>query len=45
MKLSKNIFNEKNKVRIIGLLTILIILWLILYFIPDLLILLFNTFR
>jgi hypothetical protein len=44
MKLSKNIFNEKNKVRIIGLLTILIILWLILYFIPDLLILLFNTF-
>jgi len=44
MKLSKNIFNEKNKVRVFGILTILISLWLILYFIPDFLVLLFNTF-
>ena len=45
MKLSTNLFSSsnKNKTRIIGLLTILILLWLILYFIPDVLKLLFNT--
>ena len=44
MKLIKNIFNENNKVRIFGLLTILILLWVVLYLIPDFLVLLFNTF-
>jgi hypothetical protein len=43
MKLSTNLFSSSNKTRIIGLLTILILLWLILYFIPDVLNLLFNT--
>jgi hypothetical protein len=44
MNLSKNIFNNKNKERLFGLLTILISLWTVLYFIPDFLNLLFNTF-
>lgn len=33
----KNIINEENKTKIIGLLTILITLWLVLYLIPDIL--------
>jgi hypothetical protein len=39
----KNIFNNENKTKIIGLLTILIAIWLILYFIPELFVSLFNT--
>lgn len=38
-----NFNNNENKLRIIGLLTILILLWVILYFIPSLFILLFHT--
>ena len=40
----KNLFNYKNKTKIIGLLTILIGLWLVLYFIPEIFISLFNSF-
>jgi hypothetical protein len=43
MKL-KNIFNNENKTRLIGLLTILIGFWLVLYFIPEVFVSLFNTF-
>jgi hypothetical protein len=46
MKLPKNIknlINEENKTKIIGLLTILVILWLVLYFIPEIFTSLFNT--
>lgn len=39
----KNIINEENRTKIIGLLTILIVLWLILYFIPEIFSSLFNT--
>jgi hypothetical protein len=39
----KNLFNNENKTKIIGLLTILIAVWLILYFIPELFVSLFNT--
>jgi hypothetical protein len=42
MKLFNNLKN--NKTKIVGLLTILVGLWLILYFIPDLLSSLLNTF-
>lgn len=35
--------NDKNKLRLIGILTILISLWLVLYFIPEIFISLFNT--
>lgn len=44
MKQIKNIFNEKNKTKLLGLLTILVLLWIVLYLIPDLFISLFNTF-
>jgi hypothetical protein len=37
------IFNNENKTRIIGLLTILIGLWLVLYFIPEIFVSLFNN--
>ena len=43
MKL-KNIFNDQNKTRLIGLLTILIGIWLVFYFIPEIFVSLFNTF-
>lgn len=43
MKELKNLFNEDNKTMLIGLLSILIILWIILYIIPEFLISLFNT--
>lgn len=46
MKLLKttNLLNDENKTKIIGLLTILIIvLWLVLYFIPEIFVSLFNT--
>ena len=39
----KNIFNDENKTKIIGILTILIAIWLILYFIPEVFVSLFNT--
>jgi hypothetical protein len=39
----KKILNEENQTKIIGLLTILIALWLVLYFIPELFATLFNT--
>ncbi len=39
----KKLFNDNNKTKIIGLLTILVALWLILYFIPEIFISLFNT--
>lgn len=42
MKL-KNIFNNENQTRLIGLLTILIVSWLVLYFIPEAFVSLFNT--
>ena len=40
----KKIFNEENRTKVIGFLTILILLWLILYLIPDIMSSLFNTF-
>lgn len=43
LKYIKNISNEDNKTILIGLLTLLIITWVILYLIPDLFISLFNT--
>ena len=42
-KTIKNLINEENRTKIIGLLTILIFLWLILYFIPEIITSLFNT--
>jgi hypothetical protein len=47
-KIIKNLFTNEyntneNKTKIIGLLTILIILWLTLYFVPEILTSLFNT--
>lgn len=44
LKNLKNAINENNKTKIIGLLTILVALWLVLYLIPDILVSLFNTF-
>jgi len=43
MKQLKNLINDENKTKLIGLLTILISLWLILYLIPELFNTLFNT--
>jgi hypothetical protein len=40
----KNLINEENKTKLIGLLTILVTIWLILYLIPQLFVSLFNTF-
>jgi hypothetical protein len=39
----KNLINNENKTKLIGLLTILIGLWLVLYFIPGIFVSLFNT--
>lgn len=39
----KNLINDENKTKVIGLLTILIVIWLVLYFIPEVFISLFNT--
>lgn len=39
----KNLFNTENKTKLIGLLTILVSLWLVLYFIPEVFLSLFNT--
>lgn len=37
-------FNEDTKIKTIGLLTILVSIWLVLYFIPELFVSLFNSF-
>jgi len=42
-KIIKNLSTNENKTKFIGLLTILIILWVVLYFIPEILTSLFNT--
>lgn len=39
----KKILNEENQTKLTGLLTILVALWLVLYFIPELFATLFNT--
>ena len=39
----KKLINDDNRIELIGLLTILVLLWLILYFIPELLHSIFNT--
>jgi hypothetical protein len=39
----KNLINDENKTKLIGLLTILIAFWLVLYFIPEVFVSLFNT--
>ena len=47
MNLTKDItqlFNEENKTKAVGLLTILVGIWFVLYFIPDIFTSLFNTF-
>jgi hypothetical protein len=41
--LFNNLVNDENKTRLIGLLTILILSWLVLYFIPEVFVSLFNT--
>ena len=43
MKIPKTKINEDKKTKIIGLLTIIVFLWLILYFIPEIITSLFNT--
>lgn len=43
MKELKNLFNQDNKTMLIGLLSILVVLWTILYVIPGFLVSLFNT--
>ena len=43
MKEFKNLFNQDNKTILIGLLTILVVMWIILYVIPSFLVSLFNT--
>lgn len=43
MKELKNLFNQDNKTMLLGLLSILIVLWTILYVIPGFLFSLFNT--
>ena len=40
----KQLFNEDNKTKLIGLLAILILLWIILYAIPSVFLSLFHTF-
>ena len=43
MKELKNLFNQDNKTILIGLLSILVVMWIILYVIPNFLVSLFNT--
>ena len=43
MKEFKNLFNQDNKTMLLGLLSILVVLWTILYVIPGFLVSLFNT--
>jgi hypothetical protein len=44
MKYLKKLVTEENKTKIIGLLTILVLFWIVLYLIPDFFVSLFNTF-
>jgi len=44
MKYLKKILTEENKTKVIGLLTILVLLWIVLYLIPGFFVSLFNTF-
>jgi hypothetical protein len=44
MKYLKKLLTEENKTKVIGLLTILALLWIVLYVIPDFFVSLFNTF-
>jgi hypothetical protein len=44
MKYLKKLLNENNRIKIIGLLTILVLIWVVLYFIPEIFVSLFNTF-
>ena len=44
MKYFKKLVTEENKTKIIGLLTILVLFWIVLYLIPDFFVSLFNTF-
>ena len=39
----KNIFDDENKIRILGLLTLLILIWFVIYFIPSVFTSLFNS--
>ena len=39
----KNLFNHDNKTILIGLLSVLVVMWMILYVIPNFLVSLFNT--
>jgi hypothetical protein len=43
MKEFKNLFNQDNKTILIGLLSVLVVMWIILYVIPNFLVSLFNT--
>jgi hypothetical protein len=43
MKELKNLLNQDNKTILIGLLSILVVMWIILYVIPNFLVSLFNT--
>jgi hypothetical protein len=43
MKLPKNIINTENRTKVIGVLTVLILFWLLLYFIPEIFASLFTT--
>ena len=43
MKELKNLFNQDNKTILIGLLSVLVVMWIILYVIPNFLVSLFNT--
>ena len=42
MNLNK-LFNDENKTRLLGLLTIATLLWIVLYFIPEIVVSLFNS--
>jgi hypothetical protein len=44
MKYLKKLLTEENKTKVIGLLTILALLWIVLYLIPGFFVSLFNTF-
>jgi len=44
MKYLKKLLTEENKTKVIGLLTILALLWIVLYVIPGFFVSLFNTF-
>ena len=43
-KIINSYLSENNKIKLIGVLTILLLVWLVLYLIPELLVSLYNTF-